>query len=349
MQRLGWVSGSLVGVALVVLSAGPALSQADKAASNSRAARKYAPSRNADGQPDLGGVWSYATITPLERPTDLAGKAVLSEQEVAEYEKQQAETRNRDRRDGSAQADVLRAYNQFWWDYGTKVVGTRQTSLVVDPPDGKIPPLTPDGQKRVDARRGFQTNNAREEGGVGRGFDSWEDRPLGERCILWGVAGPPMVPGPYNNNVQLFQAKDHVVIFNEMIHEHRIVPLDGRAHLNSGVRQWMGDSRGRWDGDTLVVETTNFSDKTSFRGATQDMHLTERFTRVAPNMMLYEFTVNDPNTFTKPWKAIVPMSSTPELMYEYACHEGNYSVPNALSGARNNEKAAAEAAKKGSK
>lgn len=349
MRGQSLASCACLAVVLVSAGASPGAAQTDKSSPAAKAARKYVAPRNADGQPDLGGVWSYATITPLERPADLADKATLSEKEVADYEKQQAETRNRDRRDGSAQADVLRAYNQFWWDYGTKVVGTRQTSLVVEPADGKIPPLTPEGQKRLDARRGFQTNNAREEGGVGRGFDSWEDRPLGERCILWGVAGPPMVPGPYNNNVQLFQSKDYVVIFNEMIHEHRMVPLDGRPHINAGVRQWMGDSRGHWEGDALVVETTNFSDKTSFRGASENLHLTERFTRVAPDMMLYEFTVNDPSTFTKPWKAVVPMSATPELMYEYACHEGNYSVPHALSGARNNERAAAEAAKKGSK
>jgi hypothetical protein len=317
--------------------------------SKSTAAKKeWTPPRTPDGQPDLQGVWDYRTVTPLERPDDLAGKAVLTDAEAAEYERQQAATRNRDRRDGSAQADVQRAYNQFWWDFGTRVAGN-QTSLIVDPPDGKIPPRTPEGERRTSTQRRFQTNSAREEGSVGRGFDSYTDRPLGERCILWGVAGPPMMPGAYNNNVQVFQSRDYVVIFNEMIHEHRMVPLDGRPHVPQNVRQWMGDSRGRWEGNTLVVETINFSNKTSFRGASENLHLIERFTRTAPDTLVYEYTVTDPATFTKPWTARLPMAKSNEPIYEYACHEGNYALSHALEGSRNLEKAAEVAKKKGSR
>jgi hypothetical protein len=312
------------------------------------ATKSYTPPRTADGQPDLQGVWDYRNVTPLQRPAEFATKATLTDAEIAAYEKSRTATLDKDRRDGAAQDDVARAYNDFWWDYGKKVLGN-QTSLIVDPPDGKIPKLTPEGQKRAEARRAFQTTNAREEGGVGRGFDSWLDRPLAERCILWGVAGPPMAPGPYNNNVQLIQSADWVVIVNEMIHEHRMVPLDGRPHVNENIRLWQGDSRGRWDGNTLVVETTNFNDKRNFQGSSQNMRLTERFTRVAPDTLLYEYTVTDPETFTKPWTVRFPMVSNPEPMYEYACHEGNYALPHALEGARNLEKAAAEAVKKGSR
>src|SRR5580700_308370 len=235
-------------------------------AAKAPAAKNYVPPRTPDGQPDLQGVWDYRSGPPLQRPAEFADKATLTDAEIAEYEKTRQAALDKDRRDGGAAADVARAYNDFWWDYGKKVVGY-QTSLIVDPPDGKIPTLTAEGQKRADSRRVFQTTNAREEGGAGRSFDSWLDRPLGERCILWGVAGPPMAPGPYNNNVQLIQSAGWVVIVNEMIHEHRLVPLDGRPHADANIRLWQGDSRGHWEGNTLVVETTNFNDTRNFQGS----------------------------------------------------------------------------------
>jgi hypothetical protein len=342
--------GFLLSLSIVALVSLPPAAIAGQApAKGTKAGSKnYTPPRTPDGQPDLQGVWDYRNVTPLQRPAEFADKATLTDAEIAAYEKTRQATLDKDRRDGDAQADVARAYNDFWWDYGKKVVGG-QTSLIVDPPDGKLPTLTAEGQKRADARRGFQTNNAREEGGVGRGFDSYLDRPLGERCILWGVAGPPMAPGPYNNNVQLIQSADWVVIVNEMIHEHRMVPLDGRPHIPSNIRSWQGDSRGHWDGNTLVVETTNFNDKRNFQGTSENMRLTERFTRVAKDTLVYEYTVDDPATFTKPWTARFPMVSNPEPMYEYACHEGNYALPHALEGARNLEKAAAAAPNKSSK
>jgi hypothetical protein len=321
----------------------PATLSAQKAGST----KAYRAPRTVDGQPDIQGVWDYRSLTPLQRPAEFGDKAFLTDEEIAAYEKARAETANRDRRDGGAAADVARAYNEFWWDYGRKIVG-HQTSLIVDPPDGKIPAMTTEGQARADARRAFQTQNAREEGGIGRNFDSWLDRPLGERCILWGVAGPPMTSGPYNNNVQMFQGEGWVVIYNEMIHEHRMIPLDGRPHVNSDIRLWQGDSRGRWEGETLVVETTNFNDKRNFQGSSENMRLIERFTRTAPDTLVYEYTVDDPATFRRQWTARLPMTLNPESIYEYACHEGNYALPHALEGERNIEKAAREAAKKGS-
>ncbi|MBI1786079.1 MAG: hypothetical protein HYR60_00735 [Acidobacteria bacterium] len=328
-------------VAIVVVSLAPAdlTGQTPAAAKTTAPKRAGNPLRTPRGQPDLQGIWDFATITPLERPKELAGKEVLTAEEAAEFESRTLQQRNPDRRDGGAQADVGRAYNQFWWDYGTKIVGTRRTSLIVDPPDGRVPPLTPEAQKRADARTVIRQ---RPPAGP-------EDRNLWERCILGGNAGPPMAPGPYNNNVQLFQTSRYVVILNEMINDARIVPLDGRPHVPPNIRQWRGDSRGRWDGNTLVVDTRNFTDETNFRGATKALHVVERFTRVDAGTLLYEFTVDDPATWTRPWSAAIPMRKTEGPMFEYACHEGNYGMFNMLAGARAGEKAAEEAAKKGSR
>ena len=213
-----------------------------------------------DGKPDLQGVWDFRTITPLQRPSELAGKDVLTDQEAADWE--QANQRNQDNREATptggtsngaaTTADVERAYNDFWWDFGKKIVGTKRTSLIVDPPNGRMPALTESGRKRAGERMQLRQRTA-----VGP-----EDRGVGERCILGFNSGPPMLPSAYNNNVQIFQTKDHVVLLNEMVHNARIVPLDGRPHIGKGIRQWVGDSRGRWEGDTLIVETTNFSGET---------------------------------------------------------------------------------------
>jgi hypothetical protein len=291
------------------------------------------PPRTPAGQADLQGIWSNAVITPLERPTDLAGKQTFTAEEAAAYEKQAVDRSNVDHRSANAEADVASAYNQFWYDRGTKAVGTRRTSLIVDPPDGRLPALTADAQKRVDERRAWVEAHS---------TDGPEGRSLGERCILWATAGPPMLPGPYNNNFQILQTRDRVVILNEMIHNARVIPLDGSPHLASDVRQWMGDSRGHWDGKTLVVDTTNFSDQYSFRGSDRNLHLTERFTRVSPDTLLYEFTVDDPTAFTKPWTAQIAVTKTKGPIFEYACHEGNYAMTDILAGARAAEKRAAK-------
>jgi hypothetical protein len=298
--------------------------------------KPYVVPRTPDGNPDLQGVWSNAIITPLERPAAFAGKEFLTAEEAAAYEKQVLEASNRDRRDGTPEEDVARAYNEFWFDRGTRIAATRRTSLIIDPPDGRIPPLTPEARER---------NAARAEARRLKPADGPEDRPLLERCINVLSAGPPMLPTVYNNNFQIVQTSTHVMILNEMIHDARIIPTDGRPQLPSTVRQLLGSSRGRWEGDTLVVETTNFTDKTNFRGATENMHLTERFTRVAEDILLYEFTVNDPAAFTRPWTAQIPARKIDELIYEYACHEGNEGLAGILAGARAAEKAAEEASK----
>jgi hypothetical protein len=285
------------------------------------------PSRTPWGAPDLQGIWDFATITPVERPNSLAGKEVFTNEEAAQFEKQTLEQRNQDRRDGTRDADVARAYNHFWWDFGTSIVGTKRTSLIVDPPDGRIPSLTEEGKKRASALSAVRSR-------VPHGP---EDRNLWERCIIAPNAGPPMLPSAYNNNVQIFQTPQNVVMLNEMINDARIVPLDGRPHLPANIRLWRGDSRGHWQGNTLVVETTNFRDDTGFRGASASMKLVEKFTRVGPDTLMYEFTIDDPATWTRPWSVAFPMKKTEGPIYEYACHEGNYGMTNLLSGARAQE------------
>ncbi len=279
---------------------------------------------------NLEGVWTFSTLTPLERPAEFAGRPELTSEEAEAYERRTVEQNNRDRRNSSADADLGGAYNEFWWDRGTHLAtvrGKKLTSLIVDPPDGRIPALTAEGQQRAAARAADRRDHP---------ADGPENRSLGERCLMFN-AGPPMLSGPYNNFVQIFQFPDHIVILNEMIHDARIVPLDGQPHPPQSVRSWQGDSRGRWDGNTLVVDTTNFSDKTNFRGADERLHLVERFTRVDDRTLLYEFTVDDPTAFTRAWSAVLPMTKTNDRVFEYACHEGNYALEGILRGARAQE------------
>ena len=293
------------------------------------------------GDPELSGIWDYRTMTPLERPDELAGKETLTDEGAAIYERDRLQRLDKDRRvaDGiSAAQDVRNAYNQFWWDYGTKLTEDHRTSLIVEPRDGKIPALTPGAQKRWE-RRAARMHPA----------DGPEDRNLWERCLMGPSTGPPMNPSVYNNNVRLLQTPDYFVIFTEMIHAARIVPLGDRPGLTENVRQWSGDSRGHWEGDTLVVHTTNFTNETSFRGSGPEMHVEERFTRVDDDTLLYEYTVDDPDSFTKPWSAAVPMAKSEGPMFEYACHEGNYAMVNLLAGARAQDETAEGATKTESK
>jgi hypothetical protein len=287
--------------------------------------------RTVDGQPDLQGVWNFSTITPLERPSEFAGREFLTDGEAQQLERRVAQQSNRDNRSDNREADVASAYNEFWWDRGVhvaRVEGKARTSLIVDPPDGRIPALTSDGQARASARAEMRRLHP---------ADGPEDRSLAERCLLFN-AGPPMLSGPYNNYVEILQTRDHVVILNEMIHDARIVPLDGRPHLPASIQRWAGDSRGRWDGDTLVVETTNFSGKTNVRGSGEGLKLVERFTRSGQGTLLYRFTIEDPQSFSKPWSGVLPMAKTSDRIYEYACHEGNYAMTGILRGARSAEK-----------
>jgi len=287
--------------------------------------------RTTDGPPDLQGVWNFSTITPLERSAEFAGREFMTDAEAKQFEARIAQQSNRDNRSDNPDADVASAYNEFWWDRGNKVArvnGKARTSLIVSPPDGRIPALTADGQARAAARAEARRLHP---------ADGPEDRSLGERCLLFN-AGPPMLSGPYNNYVQILQTRDHVVILNEMIHDARIVPLDGRPHLPAAITSWLGDSRGHWDGNTLVVETTNFTAKTNVRGSGEKLRLVERFTRAGADTLLYEFTVNDPASFTQEWTAVLPMARTSDRIYEYACHEGNYAMTGILRGARSAEK-----------
>jgi len=294
--------------------------------------KTWSPPHTPDGHPDLQGIWSNALLTPLERPPELAGKATLTEQEAAAYEQQVTDRNNVDRRpDIGTENDVARAYNNAWYDRGSKVVKTRRTSLIIDPPDGRIPPLTPEAQQRA-----MQRDTARRL----HPADGPEDRALNERCVLNGTSGPPMMPGPYNNNYQIVQTRGAILIFNEMIHEPRVIAMNGRSHLPPSIRQWKGDSIGHWEGDTLVVDTTNFTDQTNFRGAGVNLHLIERFRRVDSETLLYQFTVDDSASFTKQWTASIESTRTGGPILEYACHEGNYAMRNLLIAARAEEKKA---------
>ncbi|MDA1091837.1 MAG: hypothetical protein O3A25_01000 [Acidobacteria bacterium] len=275
------------------------------------------------GEPNLQGVWDFRTMTPLQRPRELADKDVLTAEEAASYEQAQAESRE----DYDAAPTV---HAKFWLDYGTALTGDRRTSLIVDPPDGRIPALTEDARARAGARADKRERT-----------HSIQDRSITERCVVGFNAGPPMNPGAYNNNVMLLQVPGMVVLHNEMVHEVRVIPLDGRDHLPDGVRQLRGDSRGHWEGPTLVVETTNFTDRTDYLGSGQDMRLIERFTRTDESTLLYEYTVEDPASFEHAWTAVVPMTRTKDPMFEFACHEGNYGLTNILSAARAEERRAA--------
>jgi hypothetical protein len=287
----------------------------------------------------LQGVWNNATSTPLERPDRVGAKGVLNDEEAGEFQQQLANELSRDRRDGSAEADVARAYNEHWMDARRLRIADRRTSLIVDPPDGHIPPLVPLSPERAKAKADRAAATARVNAGLP---DSYLDFTLPVRCII-RTDQPPYLPIVYNNNLQIFQAPGYVAIAPEMIHSARIIPLDGRPHVGKNLHQWLGDSRGHWQGDTLVVETTNFRSGTGvvFQDANPDtFKLVERFTRVGPDTINYEFTVSDPATWTRPWTAMLPWTKIDpkEQMYEYACHEDNYDEVHFLSGARAREK-----------
>ena len=340
------LSAALVGVLLVALAPLPTPAQTGSAkpkAPAAAAAKVKLPFRTADGQPDLQGIWSYATMTPLQRPAEFAGKEFIEEKDVAAYEKRLREQNNKDRRDGGADADVTRAYNDLWYDSGTHIVKTRRTSLIIDPPDGKIPPYTPEGKQRLQARAADRKARG------GDPADSWEDRNLGERCL---TRGAPKLSGGYNNNIEIVQGPGYVGIVQEMIHETRIIPLDGRPHADPRIRNWLGDSRGHWEGDTLVVDTTNYKPgifATNYNccgGAAENLHIIERFRRLDSGTLDYQYTVDDPATFTRQWTVSLPMTKTDGPIYEYACHEGNYGMAGLLAGARAVEKKAAEEAAK---
>jgi hypothetical protein len=294
--------------------------------------------RTPDGHPDLQGVWTNATLTPMERPAAFAGKATATDDEAAKWEKAQADEVAA--ADGKSDADFHRragsgetgGYNALFIDRGSelaRVDGVKRTSLVIDPPEGKVPPITAEARARMAAgRRGGATDSAR-------------NRPLSERCLMsfGSSSGPPMLPVLYNNNYQIVQTPDAVVILVEMVHDARIIRMNA-THDPDTIRKWLGDSVGHWDGDTLVVDTINFNPLVNFRGSSANLHVIERFTRIGANTLLYRATIDDPSTFSKSWTIEYPFSSTPGPVFEYACHEGNYAMVDILGGARKEEREA---------
>jgi len=292
------------------------------------------------GDPDLQGVWNDATSTPLQRPGTVGAKDVLTDEEAEEFQQQLAFDLSRDRRDGGAATDVNRAYNEHWMDSRRlKITADRRTSLIVDPPDGRMPPLVPLSPEREKARVTRGAANARFNAGLP---DHYLDMSLPVRCII-RTDLVPYLPTIYNNDFQIVQSPGYVVIAPEMTHSSRVIPLDGRPHLNKNLKQWLGDSRGHWEGNTLVVETTNFraDDGGVYQNANPEtFHITERFSRVDAKTINYEFRIEDEKTWTKPWTAVIPWTKIDpeEQMYEYACHEDNYDIVHFLSGARAREK-----------
>ena len=295
------------------------------AGSSLASAQTWTPPRTPDGHPDIQGFYTNSSITPFERPKELGAKEFYTEQEAAEVRKRALVPANLAERTGTEAHYEL---TQFGLDRTqSQVAFSLRTSMIVGS-EGRVPPLTPEAQQRIAQRAALAK---------GHEFDGPENRNIQERCIVWANEGPPMLPAGYNSYLQIVQTPAYVVILQEMIHDARIIPLDGRPHAPPSIRRWLGDSRGRWEGDTLVVDTTNFTDKTNFRGSRENLHVVERFTRVDENTVRYEFTVDDPTTWTKPWSAEMPLARDKGPIFEYACHEANYGFANNLKGARAQE------------
>ena len=333
LARVGVVAMVVATVWLTTLVNAQSTAQAPRPA-----ARGWTAPRTPDGQPDLQGFWTNTTYVPLERPKNVT-KEFYTKEEAAEAIKRAAVAENEQTVPGTT-ADVHYDFTQFGLDRSQGPLASNlRTSLIVDPTDGRLPPLSAEGRTRAAERA-----EARKR--MGGPTDAAENQPLSVRCIIMDRIGPPMLAGAYNNNYQIVQTPGYVMILVEMIHDVRIIPLDGRPHLPENVRQWTGSYRGHWEGETLVVETRNFNGKTAFQGASENMRLTERFTRVAEDTIRYQFTVDDPSTWTRPWSAEVPWAKTVGPLFEHACHEGNYGLHNILAGARVEEKKAAEGAAK---
>jgi len=314
--------------AISIFAPGQTLSQAAKSATTTTK-KAWTPKRTPDGHPDLEGVWTNNSLTPLERPKGLGAKEFYNEAELAAAQKKEAERLARNEEEGrptepGTADDVHYDFSEYGLDRAQqKIAWNRRTSLIVGP-EGTIPPQTAEARKRIAEAR------ARERG---HEFDGPENRPLGARCLARPNVGPPLQQAGYNNNFQIVQGAGYVVLETEMIHDARVIPIGGRPHLPSNIRQWYGDSIGRWEGDTLIIDTTNFTDQTPFAGA-KNLHVIERLTRVDADTILYQFTVEDPGMWTKPWSGEMPVSKVKGLMYEYACHEANYPLANTLRGAR---------------
>ncbi len=340
---------SLVPMRILAQGPVPGRNPSAKIVSDSKSTKRTI-SRLPDGHPDLGGFWSNNTVIPLERPQANAGREFLTDDEAKALEQSSRERTKAADRQAIERPNEVGDYNAAFKEDSKWVMANKRNSIITDPKDGRIPPLTSEAQQKLEADRELHRLHY---------LNGPEDMTTFERCITTVNSGPPMLPNAYNNNYQIVQIHDHVVIYAELIHDVRIIPLDGRPHSN--IRQWMGESRGHWEGDTLVVETTNFNGKRGwfstqlkFNGddlkrPDEKMRVIERFTRTAPDILLYQFTISDPATYTTPWSGEIMMKSFAGPVYEYACHEGNYAIELILSGARAEEKAAQDAAKKGSR
>ena len=364
-QRLPAFIGCFALAAVAAWTApGPLAAQTPAAADAT--AQAYTPPRTPDGHPDLTGFYDVATITPVERPAEYGNRLVMTDEEAAAIERYEVQRSQKDLEPSDpnrpappvggdksptksyleglfrAGGGVVGGYNLVWVNPGDRVVtvdGQRRTSLIVDPADGKVPPLTPEARKRnaeFQARRVSPDAAEGSAGGPGAQYDGPEARPLAERCLLGfsSTSGPPTLPNYFYNNLkQIVQTRDYVMILNEMVHDARIIRIGG-SHPPAHIKKWMGDSIGRWEGDTLVVETTNFTNKTQFRGSGENLKVIERFSRSGENTIHYRFTVEDPSTWDRPWTGEYPWVATTEPLYEYACHEGNYALEGVLRGAR---------------
>ncbi|HEY7339052.1 MAG TPA: hypothetical protein VH639_29455 [Bryobacteraceae bacterium] len=325
--------------AVALVGALPALGQAQSskgAAANSSPAKTWTPARTPDGQPDLQGYWTNATTTPLERPKALGSKEFYTEQEMAAIDQKERERDEKALEQAGTPDIVHYDFSQFGLDRAqSKSVRSTRTSLIVGP-EGTIPPLLPEARKKAAERAAFDREHS---------FDAAEYRPLSARCLMLTYESVPMLSAGYNNNLQIVQGRGYVAVMHEMNHSVRVIPTDGQPHLPAGVRQWRGDSRGHWDGNTLVVDVTNFTDRNPFHGSGDKLHVVERFTRVDNDTIMYRFTVEDPATWDKPWTAEAVWSKTKGPIYEFGCHEGNYGLANTLHGARVEEEAAKKASR----
>jgi hypothetical protein len=339
------VSTVVVPAVLILLftqtaASGQTAPAATKAATTTKA---FKPARTPDGQPDLQGFWTNNTITPLERPKGLGAKEFYTEAELTELMKNEKNRVAQNEEEGrptepGTDADVHYDFSQFGLDRGqTKLAWNLRTSLIVGP-EGTVPAILPEARKRNAAIAALNR---------GHEFDGPENRPLSARCLVLGQESVPMLPGGYNNNMEIVQGAGYVATLHEMNHSVRLIPTDGRPHAASTVPQWRGDSRGHWEGNTLVVDVTNFDPRNPFRGSGAKLHVVERFTPVDADTILYRFTAEDPDTWDKPWTAEIAMSRVTGPIFEFACHEGNYGLRNTLQGARVAEQDAAAAAKKG--
>jgi hypothetical protein len=322
--------------AVFITSAAPAYAQTQSKSpalfAKDAGTKNWTAPKNPDGTPDLSGYFTNSTVTPLERPKDLGAKEFFTPEEAAAYAKKALA--QKEATGPGTYADVHYDMAQFGLERAqNKVAQSVRTSLITGP-DGRVPEMLPEAKARAAARTAANR---------GHEFDGPENRGMAERCIIWNNEGPPMMPVGYNSNLEIVQGEGYVAITQEMIHDTRIIPIDGRPHLPSDVHLLMGDSRGHYEGNTLVVDTTNFTDRVPFHGSGEKLHVVERFTRTAPDTVTYQFTVDDPTAWAHSWSAEIPMTKIDGPIFEYACHEGNYGMRNNLTGARAEEKQKAQA------